>query len=111
MYNFHFTGSPLWDLFLQKAFMLENSWNTAVRVMFDPQMQTHKYLIEPVSQAKHLEIVLIERFLSFLNQTEKSKKLIPKQLLSFVKHDARLTTDSELQNILLLTNKNIIQGE
>ena len=109
IYNFHFTGSPLWDLFSREAIMLENSWNTAVRIMFDLPMQTHKYLIEPISQAKHLKNVLIERFLSFLSQIEKSKKLIPKQLLSFIKHDVRSTTGSNLRNILLLTKKNTIE--
>ena len=109
IYNYHFTGSPLWDLFSREAIMLENSWNTAVRIMFDLPMQTHKYLIEPVTQAKHLKHVLIERFLSFLNQIEKSKKQIPKQLLSFIKHDVRSTTGSNLRNILLLTNKNTIE--
>ena len=54
-------------------------------------------------------LVLIERFLSFLNQIEKSKKLIPKQLLSFIKKDVRSTTGSNLRNILLLTNKNTIE--
>ena len=44
----------------------------------------------------------------WLNQIEKSKKLIPKQLLSFIKHDVRSTTGSNLQNILLLTKKNTI---
>ena len=52
---------------------------------------------------------MIERFLSFLNQIEKSKKQIPKQLLSVIKHDVRSTTGSNLRNILLLTNKNTIE--
>ena len=109
IYNFHFTGSPLWDLFSREAIMLEKSWNTAVGIMFDLPMQTHKYFIEPVSQTKHLKLVLIGRFLSFLNQIEKSKKLIPKQLLSFIKKDVRSTKGSNLRNILLLTNKNTIE--
>ena len=108
IYNFHFTGSSLWNLFSREAIMLENSWNTSVRIMFDLPLQTHKYLIEPISQTKHLKIVLIERFLSFLNQIEKSRKKIPRQLLSFIKHDVRSTTGSNLRNILLLTDKNNI---
>ena len=108
IYNFHFTGSSLWDLFSREAIMLENSWNTSVRVMFDLPLQTHRYLIEPVSQTKHLKIVLMERFLSFLNQIENSKKQIPKHLLSFIKHDVQSTTGSNLRNILLLTDKNNI---
>ena len=65
IYNFHFTGSPIWDLFSKDAGMLENSWNTAVRLMFDLPLQTHRYLIEPVSEVTHLKFVLIERFLEF----------------------------------------------
>ena len=108
IYNFHFTGSSLWDLFSREAIMLENSWNTSVRIMFDLPQQTHKYFVEPISQTKHLKITLIERFLNFLNQIEKSKKKIPRQLLSFIKHDVRSTTGSNLRNILLLTDKNYI---
>ena len=88
--------------------MLENSWNTAVRIVFDLPLQTHCNLIEPISKTKHLKFVLIERFLSFLYQIEKSRKLIPKQLLSFIKKDVRSTTGSNLRNILLATNKNNI---
>ena len=62
IYNFHFTGSPLWDLFSKEAKMLENSWNTSVKVMYDLPIQTHRNLIEPVSQTKHLKFVLLERF-------------------------------------------------
>ena len=66
-------------------------------------------MIEQISKTKHLKFVLIERFLSFLNQIVKSKKLIPKQLLSFIKNDVCSTTGSNLRNILLLTDKNNIE--
>ena len=108
IFNFHFTGSPLWDLFSKEAVMLENSWNMAVKVMFDLPIQTHRFIIEPISQTKHLKNVLMERFLSFLMQIEKSTKKVPKQLLAFIKNDVRSTTGSNLRNILLLTDKSNI---
>ena len=108
IYNFHFTGSPLWDLFSREAVMMENSWNTAVRVMFDLPQDTHRYFIEPISETRHLKFVLIDRFLNFLTQIEKSTKQVPKQLLRFIKSDARSTTGSNLRNILLLTGKDTI---
>ena len=58
VYNFHFTSSHIWDLFLKEATMLENSWNTSVKIMFDLPIQTHRCLIEPVSQSKHLKFIL-----------------------------------------------------
>ena len=109
IYNLHFTGSVLWDLFSKEAIMLENSWNTSVRVMFDLPMQTHRNLIEPVSQTRHLKFVLLERFLGFLNQIEKSKKKVPKQLLAFIKHEVRSITGSNLRNLLLVSDKNSIE--
>ena len=109
IYNLHFTGSVMWDLFSKEAVMLENSWNTSVRVMFDLPMQTHRNLIEPVSETKHLKFVLLERFLGFLYQIEKSTKTVPKHLLKFIKHDVRSITGSNLRNLLLLTDKNKIE--
>ena len=63
IYNLHFTGSVLWDLFSKEAIMLENSWSTSVRVMFDLPLQSHRNLIKPVSQVRHRKFVLLERFL------------------------------------------------
>ena len=108
IYNFHFTGSPTWDLFCKEAVMLENTWNTAVRIMYDLPLQTHRYLIEPVSEVKHLKFVLIERFLGFLEQIQKSRKIIPKHILNYAKSDVRSITGSNARNILLLTEKHSI---
>ena len=68
-----------------------------------------KYLIETISETRHLKFVLIDRFLGFLQQNEKSQKHIQKQLLSFIKHDVRSTTGSNLINILMLTDKHNIE--
>ena len=76
--------------------------------MFDLPIQTHRFIIEPISQTKHLKSVLMERFLSFLMQIEKSTKKVPKQLLAFIKNDVRSSTGSNLRNILLLTDKSNI---
>ena len=105
IYNFHFTGSPIWDLFCKEAVMLENSWNTAVRLMCNLPLQTHRYFIEPMSEVTHLKFILIERFLGFINQIHKSGKAIPKHVLNYIKHDVRSVTGSNLRNILLLTDK------
>ena len=88
--------------------MLENTWNTAVRIMFDIPLSTHRYFIEPLSETDHLKKVLLRRFLSFLNQIEKSTKQVPKHLLRLIKYDTKSTTGSNLRNLLLLTNKNTI---
>ena len=109
IHNSHFTGSPIWDIFSKQANMIENSWNRSIRCMFDLPLETHRSLIEPVSGTKHLKFVLIQRFMSFLNQIEKSSKYAPKQLLQNIKRDTRSVTGSNIRNILLHTEKDSIE--
>ena len=73
--------------------------------MFDLPLQTHRSLIEPLSDVKHVKFLLMKRFLSFLSQIKNSDKTAPKVLLECIKHDTRSITGSNLRNILLLTNK------
>ena len=105
IFNSHFTGSPLWDLFSEDATRLENSWNVSLRRTYDLPYQTHRYLVEPVSGHMHLKKMLIRRFLSFLKQISRSPKTIPKQLLNSIQADTRSITGSNIRRILLLTKK------
>ena len=75
------------------------------RLTYDLPLQTHRYLVEPVSEQIHLKKMLIRRFLSFINQINKSKKNIPKQLLNSIQYDTRSVTGSNIHRILLLTGK------
>ena len=109
IYNNHFTGSPLWDLFSREADMLYNSWNRSVRLTCNIPLQTHRYFLEPLAESRHLKLVLMKRFLSFILQIENSPKTLPKLLLQTVKRDCRSVTGSNLRNILLLTNKDNVE--
>ena len=109
IYNFHFTGSPIWDLFCKEAVVLEHSWNTAVRLMYNLPLQAHRYFIEPMSEVNHLKFILIERFLGFIDQIHKPGKTIPKHILKYKEHDVRSVTGSNLRNILLLTDKHTVE--
>ena len=105
IFNSHFTGSPIWDLFSPEAIQLENTWNVSQRMMYDLPVQTHRYLVEPVSEQTHLKKILISRFISFLNQIQKSDKIVPKQLLNLVQNDVNSVTGRNIRRILLLTNR------
>ena len=105
IYNFHFTGSPLWDLFGKSALSLEASYNRSVKNMFNLPVETHRSLIEPITSKPHLRTTLMSRFLSFINHVSNSQKIVPKMLLNLVAKDTRSTTGSNLRKILLLTNK------
>ena len=110
IFNSHFTGSPTWDLFSDDTKRLENSWNVSIRLTYDLPFQTHRYLIEPISEHIHLKKILIRRFLSFIQQIKHSKKNIPKQLLNIIQHDTRSVTGSNIRKILLLTGKDDISN-
>ena len=105
IYNSHFTGSPLWDLFCRDSDMMFNTWNKSVRLMSDVSIRTHRYFLESLAGKRHLKIILMKRFLNFVQQIEKSSKVLPKHLLQTIRNDARSTTGSNLRNILLLTRK------
>ena len=105
IYNSHFTGSPLWDLFCRESDMLFNTWNKSIRLMSDVSIRTHRYFLEPLAGKRHLKIILMKRFLNFVQQIEKSPKVLPKHLLQTIRNDTRSTTGSNLRNILLLTRK------
>ena len=54
IYNSHFTGSPLWNLFSPEAVKMEGTWNRSVKVIFDLPYPTHRWLIEPGSDSTHV---------------------------------------------------------
>ena len=105
IYNCHFTGSPIWDLFSQEAIKLENSWNVFIRKIFDLPMTTHRYFIELISQQLHLKKMLINRFLSFTKQIKKSSKNVVKQLFNLVHRDAGSITGRNIRAIKILTKQ------
>ena len=104
IYNYHFTGSPLWDLFCDEANKVENSWNIFIRKAFDLPFNSHRYLIEAISNHPHLKRILVLRFMSFLKQIQKSSKIIPKQLLNLIWKDTRSITGSNIRGIRSLSN-------
>ena len=77
--------------------------------MYDLPLQTHRNLVEPVSQQLHLKKLLIKRFLSFILQIQKSEKLLPKQLLRLIENDTRSITGGNLRRILLLVKRSKVE--
>ena len=108
IYNFHFTGSPLWDLFGKSALSLEATYNKSVKNMFNLPLETHRSLIEPITNKPHLSKVLMSRFLSFIRQVRNSSKSVPKMLLNLVASDVRSISGSNLRKILLRTGKHSV---
>ena len=105
IYNCHFSGSPIWNLFSEGAAKFEGTYNKSVKIMAGLPLPTHRYLIEPVTGTSHMKIKLIRNFLKFIKSVKGSTKPVLKQLYNLAKDDVRTTTGANLRNILLLTNK------
>ena len=72
--NSHFYGSVLWNMNSKFAVKFEKSWNLSFRRMFGLPMETHCYLVEPVSEQTHARTLMAKRFLNFLQALRSSKK-------------------------------------
>ena len=77
--------------------------------MFGLPLQTHRNLIEVITKRKHLMTVLYARYLSFIQQVQKSAKIVPKMLLNLIMNDVRSCTGNNLRNIMLLTDKDKVK--
>ena len=110
IYNSSMMGSQIWNLFSKQAEMLENSWNVSVRTMFNLPMRTHRYFIEQISQYPHLKVILIKRFLSFIEKIRNGRKSILKHILEAIELDCRSTTGNNLRQIMLLVGKDDIRN-
>ena len=73
--------------------------------MFKLPWNTHRYLIEPVTQCHHLKFVLIKRFLQFREQVLKCPKNTVQNLFKICQYDASSVTGSNFRKIMLLCDK------
>ena len=90
-------GSNLWDIFnCEKLF---TTWNNIVRNIFELPLCTHRYLIEPLSEFKHIFTLLVNRFINFYNILKQSDKLIVNNLRIIQENDMRSTFGRNLHNI------------
>ena len=101
VFNTHFNGSSLWNLFNNASEKLEKSWNVSQRLIFSLPRETHKYLIEPVSETQHIKQSLMKRFSRFSNMISGSKKNAMLNLYNNVSQDCQSTTGYNLRRIML----------
>ena len=104
LYNCHFSGSQTWNLFSPGAASWEGTYNKSVRIMAGVPLETHRYLIEPLSGMPPMKLQLVKSYLGFMNRVKESTKPVLRQLFSIAKQDVRTTTGSNMRNILLLTD-------
>ena len=110
IYNSHFTGSNIWNLFGRECGKLESTYNRSVKIMCDLPYETHRYFIEPLTRKPHLKKTLIRRYLKFIQSIQNSKKSALRHLLNMVMYDVRSTTGLNLRMVMLMLDRTTIDG-
>ena len=105
IYNTHFYGSSLWNLGSREVEKVEKTWNVSQRKIHGLHRKTHKYLIEPISDTRHITFSLYKRFITFTKKISSSKKTAMKELLECVKDDCQSTTGCNIRKLLLRFGK------
>ena len=104
VFNSHFYGSVLWNLYGKEATMVYNTWSVSTRRMFELDRKTHRYLLEPISGMPHIRQALISRFVNFVSKLSSSKKELLRNAYEAVRTDCRSTTGANIRNIRLECN-------
>ena len=99
IYLTSFYGSNLWDLFGEACQKHLKSWNIMIRYTFDIPRETHKYLLETISETSHLKNKLVERFITFSKMISKCDKSHIRYLHSLQKSDQRSVYGRNVANI------------
>ena len=99
IYATSFYGSHLWDFSGKEATKLFNSWNFLIRKVHNLPNTTHRYLLETISNAKHLKSTLYSRYLTFIHSLKNSKKDCLSSLVKIMTRDHGSVTS---QNLVLI---------
>ena len=103
IYNCHFSGAQVWDLFSPGVTSFEGAFNRSVKVMAGLPYATHRYLVGNIAGG-HMKLRLIRNYLGFIKRIQKSSKLVLRQLYQLVCTDVRTVTGSNLRNIMIVNN-------
>ena len=102
IYNCHFSGSQVWDLFSPGFASFEATFNRSIKIMGDLPYATHRNLVGHIA-GDHMKTKIIKNYLGFIRRVEKSPKYVLRQLLDLAREDVTSVTGSNLRNILMQT--------
>ena len=115
IYTTSFYGSSLWNIFDGSCQKLFTAWNTSVRMAFGVPRETHRYLLESISECVHPQQMLVKRFLKFHKTLQQSRKK-SMRLLSMLSEGNLMTTYGQnlwkishkcKEDIKMLTSRNV----
>ena len=68
--------------------------------------ETHRSLIETISDGPHLRVIFIKRYLKFISSLKDSEKPILRRLFNLASSTTRSTTGRNMRHILIETKSN-----
>ena len=101
-------GSNTWDLFSPWARKYYTSWNVNLRIIWDLPYNTHRYFYEHLTQTRHLQVLLLKRFLRFLVSIAASQSSVCKMILYSCYRNVRSNTGANVRNIELAVKDKIV---
>ena len=107
MYNTHFYGATLWDLFSNESERIVGTWNARHRIVYSLPRTAHRYLVESISQRPHIIRSLWKRFLKFSRSINCSRKPVLRNLFHQIRYECRTVTGRNLWLIMLKTNHDV----
>ena len=99
IYAVSFYGSGLWNIFSADCDRFYKAWNVCIRIVFNLDRQTHRYLIEPLSNSLHPQVMLASRFVKFLRTLRTCDKFGIRLLASVCAMDQRTVFGRTLSQI------------
>ena len=109
-FNSSFYRSTLWDLNSSEVERIYKTWNVSQRIMHGLDRKTHRYLIEPVSESRHIMHAMHKRFIKFFKNIETSKKIALRGLFTKIKYDCQSRTGRNLRHLMLRYDVDLMEN-
>ena len=77
-----------------------NTWNVTIRTAFKLDRQTHRYLIEPLSDCLHLKTILLARYATCYQSLVNSPKFVVRFMARLLERDQRTVLGKILEYML-----------
>ena len=99
LYTESFYGSNLWNLFGINCEKIYRAYNISVRQTFQVPRDTHRYLIETISQCTRPKVFMSSRIVKFVNSMNNCHKISIRVLSKLYQNDLRTTLGKNMATI------------
>ena len=104
LYNTALYRSNNWSFNSEEVLKFRRTWNTNLRIMFNLPWDTHCWIMEELSDGRHLRQMIFSRFLKYITSVAKNKRQSLRSLYNLIKDDVRSSTGANSRTILLETH-------